>query len=329
MRGVAARTATALLAAAVLMLGALVLAAPARAQQVSLEPSAAVDCLSPAAAERGAPEYPFIEFKDGTAGRVKVVLSFTSPSTRPAVKVLAQEGGSSFVDAVEAHVRSFRVPCHDGSERAVRLVFDFVFRMDDRKVYPSPPVDADQAARQAQLACLVHESGHKAPEYPQAALRSELQGRVLTRLRFDAPDRSPVAEIFTYPTAGAGYRQQRAMALLSDQVKDWLAGYRLPCLQGEPITMSIIFVYRIEGSASGFKPGLSLMSLLPMVRGIRQQRLAFDTTSMACPFEVELTYRRPHLPNWVGEVGSTDPARQPLLDWLQQIELDLPASTLA
>ena len=323
-RGVASR-----LTRAALALAALGLAVPALAQQARLEPSAAIDCLSPAAAERGAPDYPFVEFKDGTAGRVKVVLSFTSPGTRPSVKVLEQEGGPAFVKAVEAHARSLRVPCHDGGDLPVQLLFDYVFRKDDRQVYPSPPLDADSAARAAQLACMVHQSGDKAPPYPPAALRAQLQGRVLTRLRFEAADQPPVAEIYTYASGESNSRQQREMAMLSDPVQKWVAGYRMPCHQGRPITTSIVFVYRMEGDAFGFKPEMSLLPLLSLVRGIRQQRLVFDTHTMACPFDVDLLYRRPHLPNGVNEVGSTDPTRRPLLDWLQQIELDLPPQSLA
>ena len=324
MRGVATRWAT-----AALVLAALGLSLPARAQQARLEPSAAIDCLTPAAAERGAPDYPFIEFKQGTPGRVKVALNFTSPATRPAVKVLEQEGGPAFVEAVETHARSLRVPCHVGGEQPVQLLFEYVFRKDDRKVYPSPPLDADPAARAAQLACMVHQSGNKAPPYPPAALRAELQGRVLTRLRFEAADQPPVAEIYTYASGESNSRQQREMAMLSDPVQKWVAGYRMPCHQGRPITTSMVFVYRMEGDAFGFKPEMSLLTLLSTVRGIRQQRLDFDTHTMACPFDVDLLYRRPHLPNGVNEVGSTDPTRRPLLDWLRQIELDLPPQSLA
>ncbi|MDO9285859.1 MAG: hypothetical protein Q7U26_13235 [Aquabacterium sp.] len=313
------------MAAAVL---GLALAVPAAAQQVTLEPSAAVLCLTPAAAERGAPEYPFVAFKRGQTGRVKVALTFTTPQTRPAVDVVLQEGGDEFVDAVKQHVRDFRVPCHDGGETPVKLVFDFVFRADDRQVHWSPPVDADHAQRKAQLACIVHQSGEKAPAYPREALRNEMQGRVLVRLRYEAPDQPPVAEILPRPDVDAGPRAQRAAGLLSRPLVDWVAGYRMPCYQGKPLTTTVTFVYVIEGSAYGFKPGLTLGTLLPLVRDIRKQTLDFDFTRMGCPFDVSLQYRRPSLLNLVGEVGSQDPARRPFLDWLARADFDLPSDTL-
>lgn len=315
-------------ATAVAALG-LALVVPVAAQQVTLEPSAAVLCLTPAAAaERGAPEYPFVAFKRGQPGRVKVALTFTAPQTRPAVEVMLQEGDDEFVDAVKQHVRDYRVPCHDGGEAPVQLDFDFVFRPDDRRVHWSPPVDAGDAARRAQLACIVHESGQKAPAYPREALRQDVQGRVLVRLRYEAPDRPPVAEFLSHLGAEASARTRRAANLLSRPLEAWVAGYRMPCLQGKPITTTVTFVYVIDGSAYGFKPGLTLRTLLPLVRDIRKQALDFDFTRMGCPFDVQLQYRRPALPNRVGVVGSDDPARRPFLDWLAQVDFDLPDDTL-
>lgn len=306
----------------------LLLALSAQGQQVTLEPSAAVACMTPPAGERGVPEYPFIAYKDGRKGRVKVVLSFTSPDTRPTVQITEQEGDDSFVDAVKAHVRALRVPCHDGGERPVQLVFEFVFRPDDREVFGSGPSDADAAARKEQLACLVHESGQKSPGYPERALRNLVQGRVVMGLRFEAPDQAPIAEVFTRADAQSSTRSRRAAEMLSQPLEDWVKGYRLPCLQGRPISTTMVFVYRFEGDAYGFKPGLGLMDLLPTVRNIKLQRLDFDFNRMACPFDVAMTYYQPHRPNRVVEIGSHDPARQPFLDWLRQSQLNLPEASL-
>jgi hypothetical protein len=302
---------------------ALVVVAPAASQQTRLEPSAAVACLSPPAGQRGAPEYPFDAFKRGLKGQVHVMLSFAGPDTSPAIEVLLNEGDDSFLASVKAHVRSLRVPCHDGGAAPVQLRFDYAFRPDDRKVYASPPEDGDGAARLAQLACVVHESGGKAPAYPQDALRLKLQGRVLVRLRYEAPDKPPVAEFFPRAGPDASYGTKRRAQMLQAPIEDWVSGYRMPCLAGRPITTTMVFVYLIEGESYGFKPGLTLMDLLPKVRNIRLQRLNFDFNQMGCPFEVAWQYNQPRLPNWVGEVGEHNPARRPFLDWLRQSDLDL------
>lgn len=304
------------------------LSLPVAAQQMALEASDAAKCLTPPAAERGAPEYPAKAFVLRDKGRVKVALAFTTPTTPPAVTVLEQEGDDSFVDAVEAHVRDLRVPCHDGGVTPAELVFDYVFRPDDRQVHWSPPAEGNAAQRKAQLACVVHESGNKAPAYPENALRANVQGRVLVRLRYEAADQAPVAEFLSRLPAEGSVRARRAEATLVGPLQRWVTGYRMPCRQGRPISTVVVFVYRIEGEAFGFRPGLTLMSLLPMVRGIQQQRLAFDFNRMGCPFDLVWQYFQPALANKVGEVGSQDPARRPFLEWLAQVELDLPESSL-
>jgi hypothetical protein len=280
-------------------------------------------------AERGAPEYPFVPFKRGQQGRVKVALTFTTPQTRPAVDVLLQEGGDEFVEAVKQHVRDYRVPCHDGGETPAKLVFDFVFRADDRQVHWSPPVDARDGQRKAQLACIAHESGKKTPEYPPAVLRAGYQGRVLMRLRFDAPDQPPVIETFARRSVGGSFAERNLERALVSHVEQWAAGYRMPCHLGSPIVTTFTFVYVIEDQGYGFKPDLSLMAVLSMVRDIRKQRLNFDFNRMGCPFDVALQYRRPGMLNLVGEVGSQDSARRPFLEWLASADFDLPERALS
>lgn len=315
-----------------LALAACLLGGPAAAQQAVLEPSAAQLCLSHGGAKGEQPEYPLIAFKEGRPGRVTMALRFTGPNLRPAVTVLAKEGNAetidSFVESVERFVRAYRVPCLAANAAPVELVFDFVFRPNDRQVHWRKPQDADADAQRVQLACLVHQSGEKGPAYPYDALRLNVQGRVLLRLRFEAADQPPVAEVLTREQAGAGLNSRRGLRLLAAPLEQWAAGYRLPCYQGRPLTTTLTFVYRIEGEAYGFKPGLTLPTLLPMVSGIARQRLDFDTTRMACPFDVQLQYLRPLQANWVAEVGSPDPARRPLLDWLAQIELKVAETAL-
>ena len=148
------------------------------AQDVTLEPSAALRCLTPAADVRGTPTYPPDAWKRGDAGVVEVELIFTVPEGRPEVKVLKSVGGDDFVDAVKAHVRDFRVPCLQLAEVPVRLRQAYDFVPDRRSVHWAHPVDLSEPDRRKLLGCVKHESGERGPDFPEGARRAGVQGRV-------------------------------------------------------------------------------------------------------------------------------------------------------
>lgn len=281
------------------------------AQQVSLAPSPAVRCLTPAVAERGVPEYPFDPWKRGEGGSVVVDLIFTTPDLRPQVDIVSQQGDGDFAAAVKAHVSNFRVPCLQYADIPVRLRQEYVFLPDGRTVSWTSPVDAADAQRRERLACIQRKGE---PVYPLSARQRGLGGRVIVEARFVGPDQPP--ETKTY-AVGRGDHFERSAT-------DWVQALRLPCLGDAPITTLYTLIYRIEGDpAFGFK-SLTLRELLSGVKDLRRQRVRFDTTQMGCPFELRLQYRQPFLPNAVGQVGEADPRRQPLIDWLSQVVLDLP-----
>jgi hypothetical protein len=286
---------------------------PALAQDLRPEPSAVVECLSPPPELRGAPEYPFEQWKFHEKGRVKVALEFTAPDRRPSVEVLEREGHLDFVDAVGEHVRTLRVPCLTATQTPARLVIEYIFKPDQREVLYTPPSDADDKRRNAQLACLTHVSGEKKPDYPRLALERKQQGRVLLHMRFDAADRPPEFEVYT----GLG------LPYLKSAIKRWAQGYRLPCQTGGPVSASIHFVFILEETGGyGFKD-ITFLQYLRGVKGLKQTTLDVDTNTMGCPFDLSLQYLMPGLPNRVGEIGSRDPARRRLIAWLARSELDV------
>jgi hypothetical protein len=300
-----------------LLLPALLAAGSALAQTIELEPSAALACLAPAERARPTPEYPFDAYKRGQPGRVRVALVFRGSKLAPEVEVLAREGDDSFVAAVEAAVKVYRVPCLPLGQPA-RLLFDFVFRPDDSKVYwNEPPADAADVERKRLLACSVQIGGDRPINYPAAALRKEIQGRVYAKLRFVAPDKAPEFELY--------HRDEAAP--LARAVRDWLNDKRLPCLQAEPLPATVVFIFKFEERRGktdeyGFKP-LTLVELLRASKDLERLSLTLDTTTMGCPFDLKFTYLRPQLPNRVGQVSGYDPARAPLIEWLSWVELKL------
>lgn len=289
----------------------LLAAAPSWAQQVDLPISTASRCLTVHEGGAEAPEYPPSAFKDGTRGAVQVLLEFDRADTAPRLTVQENIGGDDFVDAVRQHARDLRLPCLQPGEAPVRLVRDYQFLPDDRQVHWFRTEDADAAARRQAMKCVAHVDGDSKPEYPYGAAQSGLQGRVVAELRFDSADQPPQFVI----------RARDSAQPLARSVEGWVRGLRMPCHNGGVVKSDWVFEFRQEGEGTyGFRQ-LPFASLVSLTEGIERQRLQFDTTRMACPFEIDFRFRQPHLRNLIGEVGERQPARRPLLEWLETINL--------
>ena len=284
-----------------------------------LEPTPASGCLTATDAKQPAPEYPFVEYKGGNSGRVLVELRFAGPALRPEVVVVDSSGGDAFVDAVKHHARSLRVPCMAPDAEPVALRREYVFKPSGDTVDAGQVQDAGAARRQALFACIQNRSSG-APAYPWRALRQELQGRVIALLTYTSPDQPPDVQLLHRPSA----------AELTETVKPWVAGYRLPCFlpgQDQPVRATTVFVFRIEGGAYGFMP-LTLQQFLGGTTNLGLRPLAIDTNTMGCPFELRLVYRQPGLRNTVYNIGPYVAAREPLLEWLRGAALDLKPNAL-
>lgn len=303
--------------APLLLAGLATLGGTARAQapDVQLAPSRVVECLTPAAAQRGEPEYPFEPWKRGEGGRVLVEMTFTSAAGQPDVKVIESKGDSSLVTAVKAHVARFRTPCAEAADLPVRLRQNYVFTPDRRKVAWTTPADAADPARLRVLKCIATKDGSKRPHYPDWARRDNVQGNVLAKLRFTSPELPPQVTVHA--------ASPRMKDLAENAVLPWTEKLRLPCMEGAAVDAIYSFVFRMEGEGPfGFKQ-LGFMQFLRGAKNLEQPGADFDTRTMACPFDVKLIYLRPYFPSQVGELGEPEPARQPLLDWLSTLELDL------
>lgn len=284
----------------------------ASAQGVTAEPTAAQRCLTLLPdAPADAPVYPFLEFKKGTPGRVLVELRFTGADLRPAVEIVETEGGREFAVAVQDYVRHLRVPCLQPREGASLLRLSFVFRPDQEKVAVPTGADPQAPLRQAQRKCVVHESGQAQPDYPQAAQADQVQGRVLAQLRFEAPDRAPIAQVHARPSAR---RLQRA-------IEAWVQGLRMPCHTGDPNEYTITYVFVFERQAYGWKPNIGFAQLLPGIPPEQRRRIPASSAAMGCPFPVEFALRQPMLPNHAAQLGDWRADRQPFIEWLRGIHL--------
>ncbi len=302
--------------AAGLLAGLAALAGSAHAQSpdVQLAPSRVVECLTPPTAQRGEPEYPFAPWKRGEGGRVLVEMVFGGPNLEPEVRVLENQGDDSLVKAVKTHVAAFRTPCAETADLPVRLRQEYVFMPDKRKAVWTTPADAADPARRRLLGCMAAQDGSKQPDYPTWARRAGLQGSLLAHLRFTAPDQPPQV------TTHAASRLMKDLA--QHVVLPWAAKLRLPCIEGAAVEAVYTFSFRLGDEVFGFR-SLGFLQFLRAAKNLDQAGAAFDTTTMACPFDLRLQYRQPYYPSVVGEVGEPVPARQPLLAWLSTLELDL------
>lgn len=305
---------------AVTVLGAIWLAvwslsARAQAPDVQLAPSAAIDCMTPAPAQRGTPAYPEGMLEHGEGARVLVELVFDRPDRKPEVEVLESQGRGEFVTAVKDHVTRFRIPCAAAADLPVRLRQEYLFRPDGRKVLWTTPNDLGDAARRRVLECMAAKDGSKNPGYPIWARRAGAQGRVLAKLRFTGPDLPPEVSV---------HAASRAVRLLAKQtVQPWAEGLRLPCMEGFAVESFIEFVFMLEGEPPyGFR-NTDFVSFLRMAKNLEQPGAVFDTQTMGCPFDVALDYRQPYYPNRVGEREAAQPSRRLLLEWLSTLVLDL------
>ena len=302
-------------AVAIAIASGYVLASQAHAQGIDVAPSAVRRCLT--WTEKGI--YPFPLYPTrlrllGQGGRVKVELSFVDARTAPKVDLLESEGDAEFVGSVLYHSIQYRLPCMEADERQARLVLDFVFRPDDPDGSFPALVDPQEQEHMKMRSCVVHPSGKTMPEYPESARRNAIAGRVLANMQFDAPDQPPTVSVFSRPRS----------VELRRLMHEWARELRMPCHQGGPVKLSMTYLFRFTGKPFGFLPGTTIGTVLQAMRHEDRQLLPRDTMSMRCPFDVAMQYRQPDQPNQVLQFGSYNPARQPVVEWLQKAQFDLP-----
>jgi len=304
---------------AALLLGCLsaLWVAAAWAQDTRLAPSEALACLSPPLAERGQPEYPAEALARKDGGTLSVELRFDAPDAAPRLRLLNKEVVfDSLVAAVRAHVAKLRVPCMNPG-RPVTLRQTYVFIPEDgRRVISEAPTDPDQLVRSQLLACMTHVDRAVAPPYPESAMRLGLQGKVLIRLKFTRPNAPPELERLAPARSN----------VLTKEVRWHVDGLRLPCLQDEPISVHQIYAFQFDGGARTVLKPLTLSELVSVADRMPRPFTA-DLNLMGCPFELRWVYFQPYALNSVSELETTNPARRPLLDWLEQISLKLPTPT--
>lgn len=295
------------------LLASAVMPNTARAHDASLAASPESVCLTHLSGEDAKPPYPpdLLERKDG--GTVTVDLIFRKPGQAPEVKLNGAQVDHGFISVVKKHVADLRIPCMQPDSPAVTLRQSYVFTPNDgRKVIASMPEDLADSKRQEQLACMSYTGGKADFYYPKSALRREEQGNYLVKLRFAGPDQAPAVE----------WLAAAPSSTLKNAVLTSVASMRLPCLQDQALTVEYLFKYRLNGGKRTLLRDMNLAQFLSLASSYSSPAY-FDLNSMACPFDLRVSYRRPYAGNRVSELEAADPARKPLLSWLSKVTLKL------
>lgn len=289
----------------------------ARAQEVFMPPSAALACMTPPLAERGQPAYPAIQLERKDGATVRVELVFDGPDMAPALRLLDDfYVQDDFVESVRAHVRRFRVPCMPAGAEAVRVAQTYVFTPGDgRKVVGLPPRDLSLAREAALAKCLTRITPGSRPEYPTMAERFGDQGNFLVRLRFTGPNEPPEPEF----VAGPKHRWFR------ESVATFVAGFRLPCHEGAPASLDLLFHFQIDGGPRTRLKDMTLRQFVGLARTTPPAR--FDLRTMGCPFDLQVLHRQPFAAHRVGQLGEARAERADFIAWMSQVQFNLDEST--
>jgi len=293
----------------------------AHSQAMQGEASPYQQCLTPAPGGRTLPAYPENRLQRKEGARFEVELRFVDSRRGPQVRLLgdftqigAPQPDLEFVAAVEAYAKQLRVPCLPDGDVTVSLWQRFQFIPEDGgKVIVGRLEDADQGRRASLAACIHHTHGQQRADYPARAEREFLQGTVMARFRFTAADAPPEVEIVAEPPRGHFGRS----------VRQYARGLRMPCLESGEYVARNFFTFRVRDGRRVVLRDAPLGAFVGRLRSFPAPAF-IDTNAMRCPFELRLTYYAPHAYNHLEQLGEPDPARQPLLEWLEEAELDLP-----
>lgn len=289
---------------------------PAPAFAIDNQPvaySAALACLTMVEGSKRIPDYPENYRSRKERAIVKVQLEFLGAAEAPVVKLLVKSGESGLDEIIVKHVKNFRVPCIKSADGPVRLHQQYQFDPEGTaRVVIAPTRDADQKAHDEQVECIKSVSGMPRPKYPQGSQHNGVDGSFLVRLRFSAPDQPPSVEFLA----------QARSRTLRQSVLEYISTLRMPCLRGKPVDSVIAYKFLFQGDPITVLRDTDLGSFLGEAKDL-QRPVFFDTTMMACPFDLRVTYLRPHIPNRVEQLDTAVDARQPLLDWLEGVTLDV------
>ena len=308
------RAASVALAAALIGTSTLA-AAPGNSIHVEPAPSA-LACLQENAV--GPMTYPQRAAEQKIGGIVRVRLTFSAANSAPDAQVFFDAVGNEFRIEVLDRVARYRLPCLKPGDKPVVATQEFQFVPGDGRKVLWGQVRSDTGPT-PDIQCLT--GAEQVPLYPQSQVDRVTQGTVLAEFTFTDGSRPPDSRILF------DGRSPRFASV----VQDYIRGYRLPCMKAgdEPVRATQTFSFKMGGEGTILVRDVQLARFLAAVEGIGTQKVRFDFTTMACPFQLTFVLFQPYASNGVGEIERSDPNRREFIEWLKTVRLKFNERALA
>lgn len=286
-----------------------------------IESTAIEDCLAPAAAQRGEPDYPERAYAENRSAKVQARLVFTGPEDAPDVEIKSNSRDVDFEREVRKYLDRYRMPCMKKGQAALSAEQQFVFTAHDRRVSVSKNMAAHFFSEHSE--CLNDiELRYPTQLTRKAALGQDPaeQANVILDITFKKRGEAP--EIRT--VYGGGDRMLEAAAV--DSARDYR--YQCEITDAKGLTGRQTFTFLIQDGARARFQNMDIRGLLKLAEKSSWVGAKFDTNTMACPFDLRVTMYQPADKNWVSELDTRNPDRQAFIDWIRNMAFKVPKKVL-
>lgn len=230
----------------------------------------------------------------GNVGTVGARLVFEKPDAPPRIEWLADPVSAEVENELQFYFRDFRLPCMSPAQAPVALTQRVVLTTD------ATEADAARRAPSQALNCLTRRMSDFPDRYTTAV------GKALIRLTFERPG------------APSSHRVLYASPDFKDRplLEDFAKLHKLTCPVPDKAFETQAILIMTGSKRIQFEAPVKFKDFLPMVKDWRKQTFDFDLNAMGCPFDLRWDLRQPHADNGITELGDSNAARAPLLEWL-------------
>lgn len=246
---------------------------------------------------------------------MRLKLRFERADAAPRVEVLANTMGAATQKAILAYLQEHRLPCLPADDEPIYAIQEFSVDSDG-SIHTSAALPWTEASG---AVCIVMPVENL--EIPYSRLEDPIV-RTLIEGRFEGDGTQPPKVRILHSNGGRWVRES---------VEAHVRKYRMPCRRAGDAPQNFEQMFAVSFTSSPApqfrEPEVTLERFITFVKNKGQLNASFDFDTMACPFDVTWTLRRPHMPNRALEEGQRNPNRVPFLRWLELLDLDMDART--